>query len=80
MASILAKMGLDTKDFSQKLERVEGRTKKFADKLKSKVCNFTFVCELFHAFAQPSLTMPSLCVSRGADCGRYQNPEAHPEG
>ena len=35
MASILAKMGLDTKDFSQKLERVEGRTKKFADKFGS---------------------------------------------
>lgn len=54
--------------------------KKFADKLKSKVCNFTFVCELFKAFAQPSLIMPFLCVSHGADCERYQNPEAHPEG
>ena len=35
MASILAKMGLDTDDFNRKLGRVEDKTKKFSDKFGS---------------------------------------------
>ena len=39
MASILAKMGLDTDDFNRKLGRVEDKTKKFSDKFGSLIAS-----------------------------------------
>ena len=39
MASILAKMGLDTDDFNRKLGRVEEKTKKFSDKFGSLIAS-----------------------------------------
>ena len=39
MASILAKMGMDTTEFSQSLEKVEKKTKKFSDKFGTFIKN-----------------------------------------